>query len=175
MKREQRCWFFDGRAILFIKQTIFVWKWRCIDFSLSSRQTFALCLSGFANSKVWLHSLDWYALDKWPWLFQHLTWMRPSIQQKMYLSFFIFFFFYTSCGSCLKKRLYKVSHQGKKNLLSLRLRHPTALFFVVFCHIFLLKIYFPFMQMYVTVIYNLSASEMKGDLFVNVVRQWGRK
>lgn len=31
------------------------------------------------------------------------------------------------------------------------------------------------MQMYVTVIYNLSASEMKGDLFVNVVRQWGRK
>lgn len=31
------------------------------------------------------------------------------------------------------------------------------------------------MQMYVTVIYNLSASEMKRDLFVNVVRQWGRK
>lgn len=36
-------------------------------------------------------------------------------------------------------------------------------YFCCFCHIFLLKIYNPYMQIYITVIYNLSASKVRAE------------
>lgn len=154
-----------------------VWNWRTISsFRKMSknvdnfRQTrLALCLSGLANSNVWLHSLDWYAYN-WPSLFDSLECNRAQIALKgpwsdstiwkVYVYIYLFSLRSGSQSQLKKTRTFEafsrqrgpvqcVSTGTNASLLSLQLPNPTV-FFVLFLPHFFLKIYISYMQIHMS-------------------------
>lgn len=100
MKREQLCWFCDLRAISFIRQTIFVWKWRCIDFCWTAGKRGLPCACQVLPTAmcdcIALTDMRITGLDSFECQRAQITWMRPPIWsinlKKVYLSFFFFFY-----------------------------------------------------------------------------------